>query len=67
MLMCHTMEDVVQIRLNKGWQELLGHDKPDFIQHIIASIERLLKDNKQLYNISLDSPDNPTVTNPYNN
>ena len=38
--LCHMMEDVVQLRLDKHRQELFDYDKPDCIPHNIASIER---------------------------
>ena len=37
--LCHMMEDIVQLTLDKHQQELFDYDKPDFIPHNIPSIE----------------------------
>ena len=39
----HTMDNVVQLRLYEHQQELFNYDKPEFIPHNIASIERASK------------------------
>ena len=38
--LCHMMEDVLLLRLDKHQQELFDYDKPDCIPHNIASIEQ---------------------------